>query len=43
MGMKTIAEFVENDGMKMKLKIIGVNYGQGYGSDRPTPLESLIW
>ena len=42
MGMKTIAEFVENDEIKMKLKTIGVNYGQGYGPGRPEPLQNLI-
>ena len=41
MGMKTIAEFVENDEIKMKLKTIGVDYGQGYGLGRPEPLEGL--
>lgn len=42
MGMKTIAEFVENDAIKMKLKTLGVNYAQGYGLGRPEPLEDLI-
>lgn len=42
MGMQTIAEFVENDEIKMKLKALGVNYGQGYGLGEPVPLESLL-
>jgi len=42
MGMKTIAEFVENDDIKMMLKAIGVNYGQGYGLGKPEPLIGLI-
>ncbi len=42
MGMKTIAEFVENDEIKMMLKVIGVNYGQGYGLGKPGPLVDLI-
>ena len=42
MGMKTIAEFVENDEIKMKLKTIGVNYGQGYGLGKPVPLTDLL-
>jgi len=42
MGMKTIAEFVENDEIKIKLKTLGVNYGQGYGLGKPMPLEDLI-
>ncbi len=42
MGMKTIAEFVENDEIKAMLKAIGVNYGQGYGMGKPEPLIGLI-
>jgi diguanylate cyclase (GGDEF)-like protein/PAS domain S-box-containing protein len=42
MGMKTIAEFVENDVIKGMLKEIGVDYGQGYGISKPQPLEELI-
>ena len=42
MGMQTIAEFVENDEIKQKLKALGVNYGQGYGLGKPVPLENLI-
>ena len=42
MGMKTIAEFVENDEIKEMLREIGVNYGQGYGIDKPQPLDELV-
>ncbi len=42
MGMQTIAEFVENDEIKSKLKEIGVNYAQGYGIERPRPLDELL-
>jgi diguanylate cyclase (GGDEF)-like protein len=35
MGLKTIAEFVENDAIIDELKKIGVNYGQGYGINKP--------
>lgn len=42
MGVKTIAEFVENDDIKMKLKAIGVNFAQGYGLGVPQPLESFL-
>ncbi len=35
MGMKTIAEFVENDQIKDVLKSIGIDYVQGYGIGRP--------
>jgi diguanylate cyclase (GGDEF)-like protein/PAS domain S-box-containing protein len=42
MGMKTIAEFVENDEIKGMLREIGVNYAQGYGIDKPRPLDDLL-
>jgi EAL domain-containing protein (putative c-di-GMP-specific phosphodiesterase class I) len=42
MGMQTIAEFVENDEIKVKLQELGVNYGQGYGLGKPKPLEDLV-
>ena len=38
MKIQTIAEFVENDAIMSQLKEIGVNYAQGYGIERPTPL-----
>ena len=38
MNIKTIAEYVENDGIKTKLQQLGVNYAQGYGVDMPHPL-----
>jgi diguanylate cyclase (GGDEF)-like protein/PAS domain S-box-containing protein len=42
MGMKTIAEFVENNEIKGMLREIGVNYVQGYGVGKPLPFESLL-
>ena len=42
MGMKTIAEFVENDEIKQMLVDIGVNYAQGFGIGKPRPIEELI-
>jgi diguanylate cyclase (GGDEF)-like protein/PAS domain S-box-containing protein len=41
MGLKTVAEFVENDVILGMLKEIGVNYAQGYGVAMPTPLDDL--
>ncbi|MBL3601723.1 MAG: EAL domain-containing protein [gamma proteobacterium endosymbiont of Lamellibrachia anaximandri] len=38
-GVRTIAEFVENEEVREKLRTIGVNYGQGYGIERPRPLD----
>lgn len=42
MGMKTIAEFVENDKIKSIVSDIGVDYVQGYGIHKPQTLISLI-
>ncbi|TCK19205.1 PAS domain S-box-containing protein/diguanylate cyclase (GGDEF)-like protein [Thiogranum longum] len=38
MGMKTIAEFVENDEILEQLNHIGVDYAQGYGIHKPEPM-----
>ncbi len=38
MGIKTIAEFVENDAIVRELKNLGVDYAQGYAIDRPRPI-----
>lgn len=42
MGIKTIAEFVENDQTLEMLREIGVNYAQGYGIAKPAPIEKLF-
>ncbi len=42
MGMRTIAEFVEDDEIKGMLREIGVNYAQGYGVDKPRPFDELL-
>jgi diguanylate cyclase (GGDEF)-like protein len=42
MGMRTIAEFVENDVIVGMLTEIGVNYAQGYGVGEPRPFEELL-
>lgn len=38
MGMRTIAEFVENHEILAKLREIDVDFAQGYGISRPAPL-----
>ena len=42
MGLKTIAEFVENEAIMAKLRQIGVDYAQGYGISRPEPLDDVV-
>ena len=41
LGIKTIAEFVENDDILKKLADIGIDYAQGYGISRPLPLQDM--
>ena len=42
LGMRTIAEYVENDEILDKLKEIGVDYAQGYGIRRPVLIDELL-
>ncbi|HUV21208.1 MAG TPA: EAL domain-containing protein [Gammaproteobacteria bacterium] len=42
MGMKTIAEFVENDAIRDLLVKIGVDYAQGYGIEKPLPISEIF-
>jgi diguanylate cyclase (GGDEF)-like protein/PAS domain S-box-containing protein len=42
MGMKTIAEFVENNTNKLMLKDMGVDYAQGYGIGKPQSFDKLL-
>lgn len=42
MELKTVAEFVENDAIAERLQDIGVDYAQGYGIDKPSPLHQQI-
>ena len=37
MGLKTVAEFVEDDQILAEVRAIGIDYGQGYGLARPVP------
>jgi diguanylate cyclase (GGDEF)-like protein len=41
LDLKTIAEYVENDEIRAILIEIGVDYGQGYGIQKPIPLTEL--
>ena len=38
MGIKTVAEYVENDGIAAALIRLGVDFAQGFGIDRPVEL-----
>jgi len=38
LGMKIVAEFVENEAILVKLKEMGITYAQGYHIEKPKPL-----
>ena len=40
MGIKTIAEFVETEAIATKLRLLGVDYAQGFGISKPKPLHT---
>ena len=42
MGIKTIAEYVENEQIIKKLRDINVDYGQGYGIEQPKPIKEIL-
>lgn len=42
MGIKTIAEFVENEATLASLRTIGVDYAQGYLLHRPVPMDEIF-
>jgi diguanylate cyclase (GGDEF)-like protein/PAS domain S-box-containing protein len=42
LGKQTIAEFVENDGIRDRIRAMGIDYGQGYGLARPLPLSEWL-
>ena len=41
MGIKTIAEYVEDEQILAKLKTIGVNFAQGFHFGKPEPVSTL--
>ncbi len=42
MGKKTIAEYVENEFAYQALSQIGIDYAQGFGIEKPIPLQQLF-
>jgi len=42
MGLKTIAEFVENDEILREAKECGIDFVQGFGIERPRPLQDVL-
>jgi EAL domain-containing protein (putative c-di-GMP-specific phosphodiesterase class I) len=41
MGLTTVAEFVESQAILDRLRVIGVDYAQGFGIARPQPVASF--
>ena len=42
LGLRTVAEFVENEHVLAMLKDMGVDYAQGYALSKPFPLKDLF-
>ena len=42
MGITTVAEFVETNGVRDRLAALGIQFGQGYALGRPGPLENVL-
>lgn len=42
LGRKTIAEYVESASIRERLLELGVDYVQGYGVEKPRPLEQWL-
>jgi EAL domain-containing protein (putative c-di-GMP-specific phosphodiesterase class I) len=38
LGIKTVAEYAENDAIIQELRSMGMDYAQGYGVCKPKPL-----
>ncbi len=42
MGLETVAEYVENDDIAEQLKLLGIDYGQGFGLGKPEPMDGYL-
>jgi EAL domain-containing protein (putative c-di-GMP-specific phosphodiesterase class I) len=42
MNKQVVAEFVESEGILVTLRELEVDYAQGYGIGRPSPLQTLV-
>ena len=40
--IQTVAKWVDNEAQKTKLKVLGINYIQGFGVSKPIDEETLI-
>ena len=42
MGLKTVAEYVENDAIADELRELGIDFGQGFGLGKPEPMTGYL-
>ncbi len=42
MGITTVAEFVESNGVRDRLAALGIQFGQGFALGRPGPLDEVL-
>jgi len=42
LDLETVAEYVENNAILTVIKKIGIDYAQGYGIEKPAPIEGLL-
>jgi EAL domain-containing protein (putative c-di-GMP-specific phosphodiesterase class I) len=42
MGIETVAEYVETEEIAQAVKLLGVDYAQGYAYGKPEPLSDLL-
>ena len=42
MGITTVAEYVESNGVRDRLAALGIQFGQGYALGRPGPLDDVL-
>jgi EAL domain-containing protein (putative c-di-GMP-specific phosphodiesterase class I) len=42
MGITTVAEYVESNGVRDRLAALGIQFGQGFALGRPGPLDDVI-
>jgi diguanylate cyclase (GGDEF)-like protein len=42
MGITTVAEFVESNGVRDRLASLGIQFGQGFALGRPGPLDDVL-
>jgi diguanylate cyclase (GGDEF)-like protein len=42
MGIETVAEYVENQDIAQEVRLLGVDYAQGYAFGKPEPLDGIL-